>query len=77
MFSFREIVLLFIIVVSNILTYNLTRWYYEASVDEVKSVKFENNITSSKKHLEDDIKEIRGEKEPDINDSIGKHSIVL
>jgi len=73
----REIVLIFLIGVSSIISYNVARVIYECDEVKRKTLVFERDICREEQLINAEIKEIQNEKVPDINSSIGKHSIVL
>ena len=77
MLTVREIVLIFLIGVSSIISYNVARVIYECDEVKRKTLVFERDICREEQLINAEIKEIQNEKVPDINSSIGKHSIVL
>jgi len=76
-FTIREIMLILLIGLSSIISFNISKVIYECDEVERKRVTFEHDICKEEQRVNAEIKEIRNEKVPDINDSIGKHSIVL
>ena len=77
MLTIREIMLIFLIGVASIISYNVSKVIYKCDEVERKTLIFERNICIEQQLINTEIKEIRDEEIPDINDSVGKHNIVL
>ncbi len=77
MFTIREAVLILLVGLSAILSFNVARVIYECNETEEKTLTFERDICQEQQLINAEIKEIQDEEIPDINSSIGKHTIVL
>ena len=77
MLSMREIILIFLVGLSSIISFNVAKVIYECDEVERKALIFERDICREQQLINAEIKEIQDEKTPDINSSVGKHSIVL